>query len=181
MQPIASARGTAGEDYRATIWHGPTPAELQDDVAELFRRMSIDAPSAELEYEEEVWDAERIRARDAEVTAGGHVLLFTLIHAGDGSPAAFSILEIPLTSTGFAYQNETLVHGEHRGRRLGLLSKALNLQALKTFRPDVERIHTWNAGENRHMLAINDEMGFRPTGWEGLWQLKLPPTDPTAD
>lgn len=109
----------------------------------------------------------------------GHVLLTTLIHDADGHPAAFSILEIPIDAAGFAYQNETLVHGEHRGRRLGLLAKALNLQALMVFRPDVQRIHTWNAGENRHMLAINDEMGFRPTGWEGLWQLRLSPGDTT--
>lgn len=174
---IAAARSKAGEDYRATIWHGATPDHLQDDLAELFRRMSVDVPLGELEYEEEVWDAERIRARDVEVNAGGHVQLFTLIHDARGRPAAFSILEIPIEATGFAYQNETLVHGDHRGRRLGLLAKALNLQALKVFRPDVRRIHTWNAGENRHMLAINDEMGFRPTGWEGLWQLRLPTGD----
>ena len=170
---IVAARAKAGADYRATIWHGATPDHLQDDLAELFRRMSVDVPTAELEYEEEVWDAERVRARDADASAGGHVLLTTLIHDGAGHPAAFSVLEIPIYAAGFAYQNETLVHGDHRGRRLGLLAKALNLQALKVFRPDVQRIHTWNAGENRHMLAINDEMGFRPTGWEGLWQRRL--------
>lgn len=171
---IEGARTRAGEGYRCTTWHGPTPEHLQDDLAELFRRMSTDVPIGELEYQEETWDAARVRAKDAEVAAGGHVHLVTLVHAADSGPAAFSVLEIPLGSTGFAYQNETLVHADHRGRRLGLLSKAVNLQALRQFRPDVHRIHTWNAGENHHMLAINDELGFRPTGWEGEWQWKRP-------
>lgn len=48
---IDAARSRAGDAYRTTVWHGPTPQELQDDLAELFRRMSIDVPIGELEYE----------------------------------------------------------------------------------------------------------------------------------
>lgn len=171
---IRSARSRAGDGYRWTTWHGPTPDHLQDDLAELCRRMSTDVPIGELEYREETWDAARVRAKDAEVAAAGHVHLVTLVHAADGTPAAFTVLEIPSGSDGFAYQNETLVHAGHRGHRLGLLSKAVNLRALRQGWPQVRRIHTWNAGENHHMLAINDELGFRPTGWEGEWQWKRP-------
>lgn len=32
------------------------------------------------------------------------------------------------------------------------------------------RLHTWNAGENRWMLAINREFGFAPTSALGAWE-----------
>jgi GNAT superfamily N-acetyltransferase len=32
------------------------------------------------------------------------------------------------------------------------------------------RIHTWNAEENAHMLAINVALGFRAVGVTGMWQ-----------
>jgi hypothetical protein len=31
----------------------------------------------------------------------------------------------------------------------------------------------WNASENRHMLAINFSLGFKPAGFEGEWQKRL--------
>lgn len=36
--------------------------------------------------------------------------------------------------------------------------------------PQLKRIHTWNAGENSYMLAINVAMGFFPASVEGAWQ-----------
>ena len=40
--------------------------------------------------------------------------------------------------------------------------------------PEAERIWTWNAAENRHMLAINDQLGFQPAGYSGDWQKQRP-------
>ena len=34
-------------------------------------------------------------------------------------------------------------------------------------------LHTGNAASNAHMLAINTEMGFRPTHLTGCWQAGL--------
>ncbi len=56
-----------------------------------------------------------------------------------------------------------------------------NLRATRDAMPALERVWTWNASSNEHMLAINIAMGFRP---ERLWtecQLRLPPRrDPLA-
>ena len=52
----------------------------------------------------------------------------------------------------------------HRGHRLGMLVKILNIRRLLTEYPNVERIVTFNAAENDHMLAINVALGFRPAG-----------------
>ncbi len=62
---------------------------------------------------------------------------------------------------------------EHRGRSLGLLVKVAVLDELARSRPSARRVHTWNAEENRHMLAINVALGFAPAGVEAEWQLVL--------
>ena len=71
------------------------------------------------------------------------------------------------------YQGDTLVLREHRGHGLGMLTKIAVLDALATVRPDAERIHTWNAQENAHMLAINVALGFRQTSVDAEWQRDL--------
>lgn len=40
--------------------------------------------------------------------------------------------------------------------------------------PRVERVITWNAESNMHMIAINDSLGFQPRLRFGQWQLKVP-------
>jgi hypothetical protein len=37
----------------------------------------------------------------------------------------------------------------------------------------VNRILTWNAGENAPMRAINDAIGFEPCALDGNWQKAL--------
>jgi hypothetical protein len=39
--------------------------------------------------------------------------------------------------------------------------------------PAARSVITWNASENRHMLAINISLGFKPAGFEGEWQKRL--------
>ena len=60
------------------------------------------------------------------------------------------------------YQSGTLVLPDHRGNRLGLATKVENQRRLQNRFPDVRAVHSWNAEENAHMVAINDQLGFRP-------------------
>ena len=50
--------------------------------------------------------------------------------------------------------------------------KHANQRALLEAVPTVRRVHTWNAAENDHMLAINAALGFREAGSQGGWQLR---------
>jgi hypothetical protein len=76
---------------------------------------------------------------------------------------------------GAAFQWMTIVAPEHRGRRLGLLVKAANLQLVRCEMPDVARIITWNAESNEHMIAINERLGFQPQLRFCQWQLRVSP------
>lgn len=82
---------------------------------------------------------------------------------------------VPATASVHAwYQHDTLVHGDHRGHRLGMLVKAANLQALER-RDATAVVRTWNATENTHMLAVNEALGFRRILDEGAWQRRAAP------
>jgi len=167
----AEARAVAGDDYRVLTWTDAVPDDRADDVALLFTRMSTDAPVGGVDYEEDPWDAQRVRTWTDQLRGKGYGFLMTVAeHVPTGALAAFTLFEYPLDRPDFAHQEDTLVLREHRGRRLGMLVKVVNLEALAAARPQVRRIHTGNAEENAHMLAINVALGFRPAGGWAAWQ-----------
>ncbi|GII97920.1 hypothetical protein CLV28_2283 [Sediminihabitans luteus] len=170
----AASAARAGADYRAVTWDDAIPPERLGQVAHLMQRMSTDAPSGEAALEEESWDAERYGDLVDALHAGGRRLLMTVVeHVPTGDLVAFTLFVHPVDQPAFAFQEDTLVLREHRGRRLGMLAKATNLAALAAIRPSVERVHTWNAQENGPMLDINVAMGFAPSGVVALWQRGL--------
>jgi hypothetical protein len=61
-----------------------------------------------------------------------------------------------------AYQWGTFVHREHRGRRLGLATKAVNLRAVQAAHSGLTLVTTQNGETNEHMVSINERMGFEP-------------------
>jgi hypothetical protein len=62
---------------------------------------------------------------------------------------------------------------EHRGAGLGRWVKALMLDYLMIYYPQVQSIRTSNALSNLHMRRINTEMGFVETTQYSFWQLEL--------
>ena len=72
------------------------------------------------------------------------------------------------------FQDDTLVLQEHRGNKLGLLIKVANMERLTEQFPDARVIYTWNAPENRYLLTVNQQLGFRTAGVTGIWQKELP-------
>lgn len=168
---LADARAHAGDDYRTHTWRDELPADRLDDLAALWTRMSTDVPLGGLDLEEDRWDADRVRTLlDRMAQRHQHVLLTAAEHVPTGRLAAFTWLQVPQPDVPFAFQEDTLVLHEHRGHRLGMLVKAVNLDAFTAWRPGERRIHTWNAQENDHMLAINVALGFRQAGVAPAWQ-----------
>lgn len=160
--------------YELVAWTGRVPEVLLEDYALLRRRMSTDAPMGDLDWEEEDWDAGRVRLSETTRAAAGYdVLCCAVRETASGALAGHTVLEVNRERPVAAMQDDTLVLREHRGHGLGMLLKAANLQRLGAQYPAVERIYTWNAEENRYMLRINEALGFRPAGWAGQWQKRL--------
>lgn len=161
----------AGNRYDLLTWTDRCPDEYVDQMAVLMSRMSTDSPAGELHFDPEVWDAKRVRhVEDEWKQSGLESLVSVARHQPGGELAAYSVLQYCGSKPWVAVQDDTLVARAHRGNRLGMLVKILNLRRLEGEHPSVERILTFNAAENGHMLAINVALGFRPAGYSGEWQ-----------
>lgn len=143
-------------------------------LAERTERVAADVPQGELDFGEETWDAERVRVYLEERADSGQRLLAALVeHVPSGEIAGGTSFLLQDDKPASAFQEETMVLKTHGGHRLGMLVKAVNLRELVTRYPRAERVHTWNAEENAHMLGINVALGFRPSGAEAALQKKL--------
>jgi GNAT superfamily N-acetyltransferase len=169
----AEAERHAG-DYRVLSWAGATASELLDELAGLQTRMSTDAPSAGLDEPLDVWSAERFATKEALLLDSPVQLLTAAVrHEPSGRLAGFTRLGAPHDTGKAVGQWDTIVLREHRGHRLGTLLKVANLQQLAQVAPGHPSVLTWNAEENRPMLAVNEAVGFVPIGYEGAWKKLL--------
>jgi GNAT superfamily N-acetyltransferase len=174
---LAALRASAeahSRDYRVLTWTGATPAEWLEDLAMLQTRMSTDAPSAALGEPLDVWTAERFANKEA-LLLDAPMQLFTAaaLHEPSGRLAGFTRLSAPNDPGRAVQQWDTIVLREHRGHRLGMLLKVANLELLAREEPGHPSVLTWNAEENRPMLAVNEAVGFVPIGYEGAWAKEL--------
>jgi len=165
-------------DYTVETVVGALPEAWLDDMAVLQQRMSTDAPMAGLDLDEESWDADRVRRMEADRSAGGRLALTTVArHDASGRLVAFTELLVPADRGRTVFQDSTLVLREHRGHRLGMLVKAVNLLALREASPESTVVTTYNAEENRPMLSVNEALGFEAVGAEGGWRKDVAPHD----
>ncbi|MBE1535953.1 GNAT family N-acetyltransferase [Actinomadura algeriensis] len=152
--------GPAG--YRLVRWRGVVP---DGRAAALARAKTAMADLAE--YEGAPWDAARVREMAELVAKRGDDLYTVAAVTGDPGRdggeaiAGFTEMVVPSGAAGRAAQYDTAVVPEHRGRRIGIWVKAAMLRWLAAERPEVREIETDNAGDNSHMIAVNEELGFR--------------------
>ena len=163
---LARLRGPAelaAAGYSLESWVGPIPEKFLEDVAALYDAMG-DAPrDPEIAHEE--WDAQRVRES---INLRPHYGLrdYTLVarHDDTGELAALSEMAVDPADPGWGFQMNTVVIRKHRGHRLGLLVKLAMMELLATTEPQLERISTWNAETNEHMIAVNEAIGYTVWG-----------------
>ena len=157
--------------YRILTWFDELPEEWLDAFAPLRARVTIDAPSAGLQIEEEVWDAARL-VRDWELSKamGNHHLVLVALHEASAQLVAFTELWWHDTNPDCVYQGYTFVRADHRGHRLGMWLKTSAIAPLGVANPAADHIQTDNAGENSYMLAINYALGYRPSYQSAMLQ-----------
>jgi GNAT superfamily N-acetyltransferase len=160
--------------YRLVQWTGVAPEDYLGDVARLESRLVLDAPMGELPMEPEKIDADRARANDEHRIALGRTPFQTgAVHEASDRMVAWTMIAGHNDTPVHAWQNITIVDPDHRGRRLGLIVKLENLRYIRGLRPELTGIDTINASANRHMLAINETMGFRRVDQWVQWQLTV--------
>jgi GNAT superfamily N-acetyltransferase len=141
--------------YRLVRWRGTAPDEHASALARAKHAMADMSA-----YEGLPWDADRVREM-AELVAKRGDDLYTVAAVQGPAIAGFTEVVVPADMPERAAQYDTAVVPEHRGRRIGIWVKAAMLQWLRGERPEVREIETDNSGDNVHMLAVNEELGFR--------------------
>lgn len=172
---LEEAERASGTDYRTHYWERRTPDRWREDLAHLATRMSTDAPSAGLEEPEDVWTVERIIESDdrSERLSPRRRVTAAIEHVPTGRLVGFTVLSVPIRTQRAVDQYATLVLREHRGHRLGMLLKLANLAHLERVAPGHPSVITFNAEENRHMLDVNEAIGFVQIASESAWRKDL--------
>lgn len=161
-------------DYALETYADGVPEADLDDRALLARRISTDAPAGEVEVEEENWDGVRVRELYAMARAQGRTTVETFArHRASGGLVAFTHVQTDGSGASVGFVQDTLVLREHRGHGLGLAVKIANHRALAEMASQVRTVRTWNAAENAPMLAVNQRLGYRPSGFTQEWQKRL--------
>jgi len=149
-------------DYRLETYVDDIPEELIASLVHLHNQLSLDAPTGDLEFEADAMTPEGFKIRRAKVKEMGRTIFETVAIAPDGEVAAQSTLSLSADDPENAYQWGTIVRRDHRGHRLGMAVKAANLRAVQAAGYEHQRVVTTNAEVNQHMVAINEQMGFKP-------------------
>ena len=158
--------------YQLVSWLGPTPDEFVDQVARVHTAM-VDAPR-DAGVDPTTWDGDRVRHVDKTLVEHGLTgYSVAARHERTGALAALTQMCTQPDARDWAFQQITAVRAEYRGHRLGLLLKLAMLELLHEHEPGVRHIQTSNAGENAHMIAINEQLGFTIAGVSRDWELDL--------
>ncbi len=164
---------SAAHGYSLLCWDGPVPAEHLAGVAAVNRAVAADIPHSE-GHEPQRWDPERVRQTDRrEAVQGLRSHTVVARSAATGELAGLSHLSIDPANPAWGYQELTAVVREHRGHRLGLLVKVVMMDLLAEREPQLTTLITDNAAENRHMIAINDELGFGLLDRWASWEIEV--------
>lgn len=144
------------------------PVPTRDDqlaaLAEVAGSIN-DAPTDDLDIEDEVFSAERMRDYETAMS-GREIRLHRLVarHRDSGALAGQTVMAVDSERPELAEQHDTTVAGDHRGHRLGSLLKLDMLRRLRETEPQVITIDTWNAESNDFMIGVNEAMGYRAVG-----------------
>lgn len=145
---------------------GRTPDDLLDAVSELTATIN-DAPTDELDIEDEVFPVQRVQDYEAAQEARGQRLYRVLArHGGTGALGGHTIVAVDSERPWIAEQHDTSVAAAHRGHRLGLLLKADMLRWLAEVEPQLATVDTWNMESNSFMIGVNEKLGYEVLGRE---------------
>jgi GNAT superfamily N-acetyltransferase len=161
VQKLYDEAARASTGYELIRLTGALPAELLDGMVAVTTAIN-DAPTDELDIEDDVFSPERLRAYETAQAAHNRTLYRAIARErATGALAGHSTIVVERERPHLADQHDTAVHREHRGHRLGVLLKTDMLRWLRETEPALALIDTWNAESNEHMIRINERLGYR--------------------
>ena len=161
LAELAAGAASHHEGYRIEFHRGSLPEELQASYCECWNQLAVDAPTGEVDFEEEALSPETYLEELGRLGAQGRTMLHTVAIAPSGEVVAYNDLVVSADDPDEVMQWGTLVRKDHRGHRLGMAVKARGLQGLAEVAPEAKRVQTCNAEQNAHMVGVNIEHGFR--------------------
>lgn len=167
----ASAESRAA-GYSLRYWPGVSPEDLIDGICATYTAMG-DAPHDD-NFEPASWDAGRMRAAEERVIAQGtRMHSIAAIEDGSGEVAALTQVNVDPGRPQWGWQEITAVISLHRGHRLGLLVKVAMLDLLAGHEPELRHMATYNADQNKHMVAVNTQLGYHVTDYFQSWEHEI--------
>ncbi|HEY3528012.1 MAG TPA: GNAT family N-acetyltransferase [Nocardioides sp.] len=160
----------AGYEIRAFV--GPVPAELRASYVDLRNLIVVEMPHGDLDLEAGRDTLEDFDALERERAEAGRTAV-SAFAVRDGAVVAYADASVPGGDSKHVDQYGTLVHPDHRGRRLGMGVKCAQLRLLGERFPDRHYIQTSNAEVNAQMVAINEALGFEVVQVYGEFQKRL--------
>ena len=160
-------------DYELLRVTGPLPEDLMAGYVHAVAAIN-DAPTDDLDVEDELVDAERVRSFERSRAERGETLYRVIArHRATGDIAGHTVVTIDPDRPQFGDQYDTSVVHAHRGHRLGLLLKADMMRWLAEAVPACAELTASNAESNTHMIAVNEALGYRALGTGVAYQRTL--------
>jgi len=160
--PELEARAAAKRgDYRIVTWQEHMPEELVEDYCRLNEMFFDEAPTGDMQIENEVWDAQRVADREKRNKATGRHELVAGAVAPDGTLVGATEIFVNTLAPQRGFQSGTLVAPDHRGHALGLAIKLANHRQVRATFPQCRVLMTGNADVNAPMNAVNQQLGYR--------------------
>ena len=161
------------EAYELVRMPGSVPDQLMADVVRMTASIN-DAPTGDLEIEDEVFSPERIRAFEtAQLAAQRRLYRLAARERGSGELAGHTVVAVEAERPWWGWQYDTTVVPAHRGHRLGLLLKIAMIRWLAEEEPQLRTLDTWNATSNSYMVHVNEVLGYHVVAHGGEWQVRL--------
>jgi RimJ/RimL family protein N-acetyltransferase len=173
VQRMYDDAAAVAHDYELVRVESRTPDDLIEKVSEMVVAIN-DAPLDELDLEDEVFPPERVHRYEETQALNGH-RLYRLVarHRETGELAGHTVVAVEDERPTIGEQHDTSVVRAHRGHRLGLVLKAGMLLWLAEVEPQLETVDTWNTETNDHMIAVNEQLGYRVLGRAVQYQRRL--------
>lgn len=162
LQEQASANHASA--YAVHQWLDRAPEQWAPEIVRLEQ-------GTEQNGDDQIWDVAKLRKTEELSAVTGRRTMVTAAECSrTGALVGLTSISLLAHNTGVAFQDDTVVEMEHKGKSVGLLIKVANMALLMKEFPQARTIYTWNAPESSHLLAVNAQLGFVSAGVTGQWR-----------